>query len=181
VAPEVVVQVSAGRGMVNGDRTFGLNVPASWAYFDANEAHELRNAARHAVELVEINDNLESRPPSWSKAFGGPRSDTSEFGVVAAIRMSIPFRQLDGERHRVRMTASPQLLTPPSTTSCGNRPGHRAIAFQAIKAQRLHLTALRIEKPTGKSFNTSDLTFAGRSLRSSNPRYRCSQLERPPD
>ena len=54
VAPVVVVQVSAGRGVASGDRTFGLNGPASWAYFDANEAHELRNSARDAIELVEI-------------------------------------------------------------------------------------------------------------------------------
>jgi hypothetical protein len=53
-APVVLVQIGAGRGVASGVRTFGLNGPTSWAYFDANEAHELRNTASDVIELVEI-------------------------------------------------------------------------------------------------------------------------------
>jgi hypothetical protein len=49
-----LVQIGAGRGVASGERTFGLSGPTSWAYFDANEAHELRNTASDVIELVEI-------------------------------------------------------------------------------------------------------------------------------
>ena len=53
-APVVVVQTSTGAATGIGRRVFGFNGPTSWGYFDADEAHELRNRADTAVEFVEV-------------------------------------------------------------------------------------------------------------------------------
>ena len=42
-APVVIAQISSGIGLASGRRNYGLNAPTSWGYFDAHEAHQLRN------------------------------------------------------------------------------------------------------------------------------------------
>jgi hypothetical protein len=52
--PVVVVQTSAGAATGIGNRVFGFNRPTSWGYFDADEAHELRNRADTPIAFVEV-------------------------------------------------------------------------------------------------------------------------------
>jgi hypothetical protein len=53
-APVVLVQTSLGTASGSGTRIFGFNSPASWAYFDADEGHELRAVGPTATEFVEV-------------------------------------------------------------------------------------------------------------------------------
>lgn len=53
-APAVVVQTTDGQAVATAARTWGLNWPTAWAFFDRDEAHEVRNAGRTPMELVEV-------------------------------------------------------------------------------------------------------------------------------
>jgi quercetin dioxygenase-like cupin family protein len=52
--PAVVVQASDGQAVVTAARTWGLNWPTAWAFFDRDESHEVRNAGRTPTEFVEV-------------------------------------------------------------------------------------------------------------------------------
>ncbi len=52
--PSVAVQTTEGRAVGTASRTWGLNWATAWAFFDRNEAHELRNAGPAPVEFVEV-------------------------------------------------------------------------------------------------------------------------------
>lgn len=53
-APAVVVQTTDGQAVATSARTWGLNWPTAWAFFDRDEAHEMRNGGRTPVEFVEV-------------------------------------------------------------------------------------------------------------------------------
>ncbi len=53
-APAVVVQTTDGQAVATAARTWGLNWPTAWAFFDRDEAHEVRNPGRTPVEFVEV-------------------------------------------------------------------------------------------------------------------------------
>jgi hypothetical protein len=52
--PAVVVQASDGQAVAAGTRTWGLNWPTAWAFFERDESHEVRNAGRTPTEFVEV-------------------------------------------------------------------------------------------------------------------------------
>jgi quercetin dioxygenase-like cupin family protein len=53
-APVVFVQATAGKGVGRGAMTFELNEPGQWAFFDAGDAHEIRNTGGDRLELIEV-------------------------------------------------------------------------------------------------------------------------------
>ena len=54
LVPAVVVQAADGVAVATSTRTWGLNWPTAWAFFDRNESHELYNAGRTPLEVVEV-------------------------------------------------------------------------------------------------------------------------------
>jgi hypothetical protein len=54
LVPAVVVQAADGVAVATATRTWGLNWPTAWAFFDRSEAHELYNAGRTPLEFVEV-------------------------------------------------------------------------------------------------------------------------------
>jgi quercetin dioxygenase-like cupin family protein len=52
--PVVIVQVAEGRAVGAGASRFELTAPGTWAYFDAADAHQVRNTGAGAVEFVEV-------------------------------------------------------------------------------------------------------------------------------
>jgi quercetin dioxygenase-like cupin family protein len=54
-APVAVFQASAGRGGVGiGGMKFEFNNPGQWAFFDAGDPHEIKNAGNAGMEFVEV-------------------------------------------------------------------------------------------------------------------------------
>jgi hypothetical protein len=58
--PVVIVQTSEGRGRASGAMKFELNEPGQWAFFDASDAHEIKNTGDVQLQFVEV----EMRRPS---------------------------------------------------------------------------------------------------------------------
>ena len=54
-APVAVFQASSGRGGLGiGAMKFEFNDPGQWAFFDAGDAHEIKNAGQAGMEFVEV-------------------------------------------------------------------------------------------------------------------------------
>ena len=53
-APVAIVQTSEGHGRAVGAMKFELNEPGQWSFFDAGDAHEIRNTGDARVEFVEV-------------------------------------------------------------------------------------------------------------------------------
>jgi quercetin dioxygenase-like cupin family protein len=54
-APVAVFQASSGRGGLGiGGMKFEFNDPGQWAFFDAGDAHEIKNAGEARMEFVEV-------------------------------------------------------------------------------------------------------------------------------
>ena len=53
-APVAVIQATAGKGLGAGAMTWEFNEPGQWAFFDAGDRHEIRNAGDGRIELIEV-------------------------------------------------------------------------------------------------------------------------------
>jgi len=53
-APVAVFQVTAGKALGAGAMTWEFNEPGQWAFFDAGDRHDVRNAGDGRVELIEV-------------------------------------------------------------------------------------------------------------------------------
>ncbi len=53
-APVAIIQATPGRGIGAGAMTFELNEPGQWAFFDADDGHEVRNTGEGRVEFIEV-------------------------------------------------------------------------------------------------------------------------------
>jgi quercetin dioxygenase-like cupin family protein len=53
-APVAIIQATAGAGLGAGAMTFEFNEPGQWAYFDAEDSHEVRNTGEGRVEFIEV-------------------------------------------------------------------------------------------------------------------------------
>ncbi len=52
--PSVIVQTSDGKAAAAGRMTFDLNESGRWAFFDAGDAHEVKNTGDAPIEFVEV-------------------------------------------------------------------------------------------------------------------------------
>jgi quercetin dioxygenase-like cupin family protein len=53
-APVAIIQATAGTGTGAGAMTFEFNEPGQWAFFDAEDAHEVRNTGEGRLEFIEV-------------------------------------------------------------------------------------------------------------------------------
>jgi hypothetical protein len=53
-APVALVQATAGKGLGAGAMAGEVNEPGQWAFFDAGDRHEIRNAGEGRIELIEV-------------------------------------------------------------------------------------------------------------------------------
>ena len=53
-APVAVFQATAGKALGAGAMTWEFNEPGQWAFFDAGDRHDVRNAGDGRVELIEV-------------------------------------------------------------------------------------------------------------------------------
>ena len=53
-APVAIIQATGGSGVGAGAMTFEFNEPGQWAFFDAGDAHEVRNTGDGPVEFIEV-------------------------------------------------------------------------------------------------------------------------------
>jgi mannose-6-phosphate isomerase-like protein (cupin superfamily) len=53
-APVVIFQATPGTGLGAGAMKFEFNEPGQWAFFDAGDAHEVRNTGEAPLELIEV-------------------------------------------------------------------------------------------------------------------------------
>lgn len=59
-APVAIVQISDGHARGVGAMKFDFTEPGRWAFFDAGDAHEIRNSSNAAIGFVEVEIR---RPP----------------------------------------------------------------------------------------------------------------------
>ncbi len=52
--PSVIIQTTDGHALAVGPMTFDLTEPGRWAFFEANQPHEIRNVGATRVEMVEV-------------------------------------------------------------------------------------------------------------------------------
>jgi quercetin dioxygenase-like cupin family protein len=52
--PAVIVQTTEGHGIGAGAAKFDFTEPGRWAFFDAGDAHEIRNISAAPIEFVEV-------------------------------------------------------------------------------------------------------------------------------
>jgi quercetin dioxygenase-like cupin family protein len=53
-APVAMFQATAGKALGAGAMTWEFNEPGQWAFFDAGDRHDVRNAGDGRVELIEV-------------------------------------------------------------------------------------------------------------------------------
>lgn len=53
-APVVLIQATGGKAQGAGAMKWDFNEPAQWAFFDAGDRHEIRNAGGARIELIEV-------------------------------------------------------------------------------------------------------------------------------
>jgi quercetin dioxygenase-like cupin family protein len=52
--PVAIIQGTAGNGLGTGAMTFEFNEPGQWAFFDAGDAHDVRNTGEGRIEFIEV-------------------------------------------------------------------------------------------------------------------------------
>lgn len=53
-APVVILEDTTGKGIASGAMKFEINEPGQWAFFDANDRHEIANTSDGRLDVIEV-------------------------------------------------------------------------------------------------------------------------------